>query len=65
MRRPGSYYFITLLNKSENVQVTLLVRFLFIKHSILTTSLYRNSNEKKEVHIIECYREERGIAVLL
>ncbi len=56
MRRPGSYYFITLLNKSENVQVTLLVRFLFIKHSILTTSLYRNSNEKKEVHIIECYR---------
>lgn len=54
MRRPESYYFITLLNKSENVQVTLLVRFfLFIKHSILTTSLYRNSNEKKEVHIIE------------
>ena len=51
--RPESYYFITLLNKSENVQVTLLVRFLFIKHSILTTSLYRNSNEKKEVHIIE------------
>ena len=55
MRRPGSYYFITLLNKSENVQVTLLVRFVH-KHSILTTSLYRNSNEKKEVHIIECYR---------
>ncbi len=53
MRKPENYYYIILLNKNKNVQVMLLVRFLFIKYTTLTTGLYRNSNEKKEVHIIE------------
>nr|MCG3422996.1 YxiJ-like family protein [Bacillus thuringiensis] len=45
------HYYIILLNKNKNVQAMLLVRFLFIKYTILTTCPCRYFNEKKEVHI--------------
>ncbi len=55
MKRLENYYFITLLVK--NVQVMLLVRFLFIKYTIFTTYPCRYFNEKKEVHIENVWEE--------
>lgn len=58
MRRPENYYYIILLNKNKNVQVMLLVRFLFIKKKIFIPCLNRDFNVQNEV------REEGRLAIV-